>query len=360
MMRLLFLLITTTVLADPAVIHDFSAEWRVYGENGFQPSDASALQDETTIYFTLDTRRFGGQLLEVNHPEAAWILVDGQFIGQVGSGVLLSVDSLREAFGERVLVAVHASGRLPEAVTRIVGGVAQGSSDPVALVARPPTYFRDFGILMAASLVIFFLLLLRNNPQLTLDYFSFSKIFSPSERNETQLASRITSSENLLFYVFSALLTGFLLSVILFSAGPFFPAAVSFQFASFATALLVMGRLSVFILLLLAAKLVIVLVFSTLFNFRDTISFQFFNFLRFVLFTAVVLSALSLLFFVFRIDSPDWYERLIGLGLLMLTTGSVMVLRKLLRRSHFSFFHLFSYLCVSEFIPLVILFKLFL
>jgi hypothetical protein len=360
MMRAFFFLITTMALADPAVIHDFKTEWRVYGEQGYQPADASAFRDETTIYFTLDTRRFGGQQLEVNHRDAAYVLADGQFIGPVGSGVLLSVDSLREAFGEIVLIAVHTTGRLPEVETRIVGGVLQGSTDPMALVARPPTYFRDFGILVAAFLVVFFLLLFRGNPQLTLDYFTFSKIFSSSERNETQLASRITSSENLLFYLFSALLTGFLLSVILFSAGPFFPAAVSFQFGSFTTALLVMGRLSLFILLLLAAKLVIVLIFSTLFNFRDTISFQFFNFLRFVLFTGVVLSTLSILFFVFRIDSPAWYERLIGLGLLMLTTGSVMVLRKLLRRSHFSFFHLFSYLCVSEFIPLVILFKLFL
>ncbi len=360
MMRLLFLLIATTALADPAVIHDFRREWQVYREAGYQSADASSLRDEVTIYFTLDTRRFGGQQLAVSHPEKAYVFVDGQFISGVGSGISISVDSLREAYGEIVLMAVHASGRISETVTNIVSPATHGSTDLVALVARPPTYFRDFGILTSASLVVFFLLLLRSNPQLTLDYFSFSKIFSSSERNETQLTSRITSSENLLFYVFSALLTGFLLSVILFSAGPFFPAAVSFQFGSFGTALLVMGRLSMFILLLLAAKLVIVLIFSTLFNFRDTISFQFFNFLRFVLFTAVILSVLSLFFFVFRIDSPAWYERLIGLGLVMLTTGSVMVLRKLLRRSHFSFFHLFSYLCVSEFIPLVILFKLFL
>jgi hypothetical protein len=360
MIRLCFLLFATTALADPGVIHDFKGEWKVYKEAGYQSADPAALNEEVTIYFTLDTRRFGGQQLAVSHPGSAYIFVDGQFISGVDSEVLLSIDSLHEAFGEVVLIAVHASGRLPETVTQIVSPAAQRSTDLVALVARPPTYFRDFGILTAASLVVFFLFLFRSNPQLTLDYFSFTKIFSSSERNETQLASRISSSENLLFYLFSALLTGFLLSVILFSAGPFFPAAVSFQFGSLATALLVMGRLSMYILLLLSAKLVIVLIFSTLFNFRDTISFQFFNFLRFVLFTAVILSAFSLCFFVFRIDSPAWYERLIGLGLLMLTTGSVMVLRKLLRRSHFSFFHLFSYLCVSEFIPLVILFKLFL
>ena len=111
--------------------------------------------------------------------------------------------------------------------------------------------------------------------------------------------------------------------------------------------------------MLLAGKLIIVLLFSTLFDFRETVSFQFFNFLRFVLFTSVALAAIGLLFFIFRVGSPEWYERLIALGLLLLTVGSMVVFLKLLGRLRFSLFHLFSYLCISEFIPLVILFKIF-
>lgn len=212
---------------------------------------------------------------------------------------------------------------------------------------------------MSLFLLAFLVLLFRSNPQLTLDYLSFAKVFTTAERNETQLASRITSSENLLFYLFSALLTGFLLSAILYSSGPLFQAARPLTFSSLGSSFLIWLRLTSFILLLLAAKLCIVLAFSTLFNFRETISFQFFNFLRFVLFTAMVLAIFSLLLFVFRITTPSWYERLVAMGLILLTLGSVMVLLKLLRKSQLSFFHLFSYLCISEFIPLVILFKIF-
>jgi hypothetical protein len=113
-----------------------------------------------------------------------------------------------------------------------------------------------------------------------------------------------------------------------------------------------------FIFILLASKLFIVLVFSTLFNFRETISFQFFNFLRFVLFTGVTMAVLSLVFFMFRVDAAVFYERLVVLGLVLLSVGSIVVLAKLLGKSRFSFFHLFSYLCISEFIPLVIIFKI--
>ena len=59
-------------------------------------------------------------------------------------------------------------------------------------------------------------------------------------------------------------------------------------------------KLSLLILVLLASKLFIVLLFSSLFNFTETISFQFFNFLRFVLFTAVVMAISSLVYFVFK------------------------------------------------------------
>ena len=107
------------------------------------------------------------------------------------------------------------------------------------------------------------------------------------------------------------------------------------------------------------AKLIIVLLFSTLFNFRETMSFQFFNFLRFVLFTSVTLAILCLAYFILRVGEPIYYERLIVLALLLLTAGSVVVLVKLMGRAGFSFFHLFSYLCVSEIIPLVIIIKIF-
>jgi hypothetical protein len=210
-----------------------------------------------------------------------------------------------------------------------------------------------------AILVIFVLVLFRTNPQLTLDYFSFAKIFSVQERNENLLASRITSSVNLLFYLFCALLTGYLLSFVFYLAGSYFPASTALSIETFGGSFQVWLRLSFYILLLLASKLVAVLIFSSLFNFRETVSFQFFNFLRFVLFTAVMMAILSLIYFIFKGGEPLFYRQLILMALALMSAGSVMVLIKLLARAPFSFFHLFSYLCASEIIPLVIIIKIF-
>ncbi|MBL7849673.1 MAG: DUF4271 domain-containing protein [Cyclobacteriaceae bacterium] len=352
-------LVMLLVLSSPVQVADLREMWLVLDGKEYRHPEANEGEKLRTIYFPLDARKYGGLSLEFEVLDRGHVFINGKLLGPIQRETRFSIDSLREAFGDRLWVAVHAPGLLHTLTARVVAyAELPGSSVPL-MMPRPPTYFRDYAILMALCLVGFFVLLYRSNPQLTLDYFSFSKIFSSSERNETQLASRITSSENLLFYVFSALLTGFLLSAILYSSGPFFPAARALSFASLGGSLLVGIKLSGFILLLLAAKLVIVLIFSTLFNFRETVSFQFFNFLRFVLFTSVVLAVLSLFLFVFRASSPRWYEQLVVVALALLTLGSGVVLMKLLRKSRLSFFHLFSYLCISEFIPLVILFKIF-
>lgn len=359
MIRLLLLLIATWAWASPMPVKDLRPLWTLADQDGFRPATPEQLAHATTVYFQLDARKHGGHHLRVRTPGGGYLFINGKLANTLGDSALIAMDELRVEFGESLLAAIHAPAGVREVTTEMVV-LTLGTIRPAPVMSpRPPAFFLDFGIIASLILLLFFLVLFRNNPQLTLDYFSFSKVFSSTERNETQLASRITSSENLLFYLFCALLTGFLLSAILYSSGPFFMASRPIEFSSLSSSLWIWTRLSFFILLMLAAKLVIVLIFSTLFDFRDTISFQFFNFLRFVLFTAVVLTVISLLFFIFRVDAMIWFERLIGLALVLLTVGSVVVFVKLLGRLRFSLFHLFSYLCISEFIPLVILFKIF-
>ncbi len=359
MIRVLLLLATQWALAGPVLVKDLQPDWMVFDQNGYRPGGVQIPEQFSTIYFTLDPTRFGGHHLQIQGPEKWQLFVDGKLLFSGRESVLFSMDSLALEFRRSLFIGVHAKDGFREVRTQIV---FVGDTPPAHIAdmpPRPPTFFRDYSIIASVFLLLFFLLLYRTSPQLTLDYFSFAKIFSAVERNEMQLASRITSSANLLFYLFCALLTGFLLSAIFYSAGPFFHASRPLNISSIGSAFFVWTKLSAFILTLLAVKLLIVFVFSTLFNFRETISFQFFNFLRFVLFTAVCMAVLSLTFFTFRVDEPLFYERLVVLGLILLSMGSLVVLAKLTGKSRFSFFHLFSYLCISEFIPMVIIIKIF-
>ena len=356
-----FLLLWVSQLSwsnSPVLVQDLRSDWMVYSGNSYTLVHTAELDDLQTIYFKINPITAGGRRLQIQSPEKWQLFVNGELIFSGTGSRIFSLDSLT-GVRQDVFLGVHATKGVKDISTRLISFSPVLSDRAIEIVPRPPTYFRDYGILVSVFLILFFLLLFRTNPQLTIDYFSFTKIFSVSERNENQLASRITSSVNLLFYLFCALLTGFLLSAILYSAGPFFQAARPLQITSLGSAFWIWTKLSLFILILLMAKLIIVLLFSTLFNFRETMSFQFFNFLRFVLFTSVTLAILCLAYFILRVGEPIYYERLIVLALLLLTAGSVVVLVKLTGRAGFSFFHLFSYLCVSEIIPLVIIIKIF-
>ena len=359
MMFLVILLISQLTPEEPIVVKDLRNDWMVFEDGSYRAAGKNIRKDINTIYFSIDASHHKGHQLQIEFPEKWELFVGGRMVSTGWESGLFSLDSLSREFGKTLFIGVHASEGIRDGITRVVsvGQTIPTFAEDIAV--RPRTYFRDYGIIASVFLILFFLLLYRSNPQLTIDYFSFSKIFAASERNESQLASRIASSVNLLFYLFCALLTGFLLSAIFYSSGPFFHAARPLQITTMGSAFLVWLKLSLFILVLLASKLAIVLLFSTLFNFRETISFQFFNFLRFVLFTGVIMALLSLVFFIFRVDRPLLYEQLIVLGLILLSIGSVVVLIKLLGKARFSFFHLFSYLCVSEFIPLVIIIKIF-
>ncbi|HWA32935.1 MAG TPA: DUF4271 domain-containing protein [Cyclobacteriaceae bacterium] len=353
----LLLVLAQTSWAAPIVVRDLHGDWLTYLNDRYLPYGDGDDVDVRTIYFSIGPSSFKGQNLSVSAPEEWSLFVNRKLISS-GKKKIFSVDSLSRIYPGQLFFAVYSSTGVNRLSTAIVSPDVT-ISPREQLDKRRPTFFRDYGILASAALLLFFLGLFRTNPQLTLDYFSFAKIFSVQERNENLLASRITSSANLLFYVFCALLTGFLLSAVFYTGGSYFLVSRFVTINSFGAAFGVWIRLSLFILLLLAAKLVIVLFFSSLFNFRETVSFQFFNFLRFVLFTSVVMALLSLGYFVFKGDQSIFYERLVVLSLLLLSAGSVMVLIKLLARAPFSFFHLFSYLCASEIIPLVIIIKIF-
>ncbi len=343
--------------AAPVVVRDLRGDWLVYMDDHYQPASEDVTTDLKTVYFSINAAAFKGQYLSISAPEEWSLFVDRKLILS-GSSTLLSIDSLARLYPNGLFFGVYSATGVMRLKTTVVSLLAPAGLQTTNDLRRP-VFFRDYGILASSILLIFFLVLFRTNPQLTLDYFSFAKIFSVQERNENLLASRITSSANLLFYVFCALLTGFLLSAVFYSANAYFQVSRFVMIQSFSEAFGVWVRLSLFILLLLAAKLVIVLFFSSLFNFRETVSFQFFNFLRFVLFTSVVMALLSLAYFIFKGEHGIFYERLIVLALLLMSAGSVMVLIKLLARAPFSFFHLFSYLCASEIIPLVIIIKIF-
>ena len=105
-------------------------------------------------------------------------------------------------------------------------------------------------------------------------------------------------------------------------------------------------------------KLILVSGVSLLFGWRDTAGFQFFNFIRGLVVALLLIGTVSILGFSLRFG-VDYYF-LVKCFFVMLAINAILIFFKLLSRESTSAFHLFSYLCATEIMPLLILTKVFL
>jgi hypothetical protein len=119
-------------------------------------------------------------------------------------------------------------------------------------------------------------------------------------------------------------------------------------------------KLSAIIASLLIAKMVIVFMFSELFKVKDVAAIQYFHFIRALILAAVLITVFSLVNFIFRGPAGWLHFILLRTGAAVLVLSAVMMYLKLLGLTRYRFFHLFSYLCASEIVPLVILLKVLL
>jgi len=311
-----------------------------------------------TIYFSLDANQHKGSRLEIDSRKSFSVLVNGKLIGAGSHFVSYSLDSLAGIHTPKLRVTIHAPDAAKWLQTRLVYPTVNAEAgEAVGSPLRKDMFFLNFSILAVLGLTVFLIYLWRTNPKLTLDYFNFIKLFSMQERDENILASRVTASVNILFYAFVSYF-GALLLMIIFHFAPFeSPLAKSFQAASLPEAGLQWTLLALIIFGLLVVKLILIYLFSGLFNMAEIAPIQFFNYLRLFLFLFGVVGFLTMLFFIFKVQSPASYSGLFVVGLATFILWKALLFLKLIARLPFRVFHLFSYLCASEIIPFVVLIK---
>ncbi|NJN40884.1 MAG: DUF4271 domain-containing protein [Flammeovirgaceae bacterium] len=117
------------------------------------------------------------------------------------------------------------------------------------------------------------------------------------------------------------------------------------------------GVLSAIIFSLILIKLVLVYVFSGLFKIMEVLPLQFFNFVRinFLAFCSISVGCLI----IFFMDQDIWilHVHLLWFLVAFYVIWLLLIFLKLMPDNRFRLFHLFSYLCGSEIIPIIILIK---
>lgn len=354
--RLVFFLVFVSSIAfgQRVVIYDLSKDWKslVAGNyTGFDRSNSS-----NALYFTLDAHRFRSYDLEIYGAREYSVWINGKLIQQSSGGELrFDIDSLSDLYHTPMTVGLYAHKGLSRMKTNVIAYSARTADDEEML--RKKNYLRDFSTLGVIILSFGFLAMLRFNRRMLFDYFDFTKLLSLQERDESLVAGRITSRFSILIYLYLSAWCAYLFLITFQNIGENWLIIGDFTIKSVGDGFLKWGQLTIVVGLILFIKVSIVLSLATVFRIREGGSIQVLNYFRLISFLLMLLSIILVFYFILTTKSPHYYENLIVITAWVMGGWGVLIFLKLLNKSTYSVFHLFSYLCASEFFPIIILFK---
>ena len=355
MFRILLVLITTTSLAQRVPIYDLSKDWKMLESNNYVDYNSSSQTD--ALYFTLDVNRFRSYELEILGARDYSVWINGKLIEQKTSGGLLrfDIDSLSGLYHTPMTVGLFARKGLSRMKTNIIAYSAHPGDEEEKL--RQKNHLRDFSTLGVFILVLGFLAMLRFNRRMLFDYFDFTKVLSLQERDESLVAGRITSRFSILIYLYLSAWCAYLFLITFQHIGENWIIIGDFTIRSIGDGFLKWGQLTFVVGLILFIKVSLVLSLSIVFRLREGGSIQVLNYFRLISFLLMILSIILVFYFILTTKSPHYYQNLIVITAWIMAGWGVLIFLKLLNKSTYSVFHLFSYLCASEFFPMIILFK---
>jgi hypothetical protein len=334
---------------------DLRDQWMVVEGGQWKAFDERS-EPARTIYLTMDPLEYSGSriLLAGVRPFSVWI--NGRMLAEVpGANISMDVDSLAAFSSGSLTIGVHANRGIEFIKTIIL--TPSPSDTLVADEQRKRNYLLDFSLLVFFILAAFFIVLVRSNPRLTLDHFNIARLVSVQERDESLGMGRITSSFSILVYIFIVLWASYLLLIIANFAGTLWIVVGDMSIHGLADAFLKWGKVSLILFLAVSAKMLLVLLLSRVFNMREGASIQLLNFFRLLGALVMILSLVLLFYFMFETIAQAYYSNLITLVAWMFGLWAVLIFIKLLNKSSFTLFHLISYLCASEFFPIIIVLR---
>lgn len=327
-------------------------DWKIYNDDRYEPFTEE--QSVRTIYFWIDADKFSGDKLCINTLSPFALFINGKLVidkaGQFG------IDSLSKKFASSTLcVAIHQEKIIPGALQTTLEAPAVNQHAALVSDNKPATFFRDFVVVALLVLLLMLVVVMRINPKLASDYFSVTGIFSMRESDDSQVYTRISSSTNVLFYGFSSLIIGFYLMIIFHFVIPVYSVASYFQTTSFFSAIAQWLMLSLLVLFIFFVKIILIYAVSSMFGSREVAGIHFFNWIRMLLIVFGILSVILFTYFVLRGQSIGVHVTLLKFIAWCLVLWTIIIFLKLNGRSGYSLFHLFSYICATEIIPLLII-----
>ena len=331
---------------------DLKNQWTVFTDDNYKQFDAGVHAE--AIHLFLRNIKQSGKL-SVHSAREYFVFINGKLSGKYQQNLLLNIDSLQRVYKYRdVQLTIYQPHLNPDELTTTVRSLDK--IDNLAVEKRA-NYFKDFVIVAGLLIITLFVMMMRLNPKLSNDYLSIAKMFSLREGDDAQSNARLTSSSNIQFYALTSMLLSFFLMLVFNHLPTDYSLATSLATHSFASAFGVWLIVSAIIFVLFTFKIIVIFSITRLFGLKGLAHIHYFNWIRLLLIIFGVASLLVFVYFISRGLSTSFFENVLISVVVVLVAWTFVVFLKLNNKSDHTMFHLFSYICATEIIPLLITIK---
>lgn len=341
------------------LVYDLRQEWVYFSpENkGFLPFDEQNLQNKV-ISFRLADPEFNQFYLSIFVIEKSYLFYGTKLIATIPAGVTnLKIDSLRNTLGDRQpFITIYGHKLLPQLITEVR---TQPLSPGKVLSYQPIRYVNEFSNFFYFSATLIFLLFVFLKTQfseLAGQYLLFQRTFKVKTIDELIYKIPYLRFPNIFFIAIISSMVGFATLSFMY----FYPEQILFlginpSVSTFWILILNWIEISGLVLLLTILKYFLTIAMSSLFS-LNIANIHFASSLRLLLSFSFLLMFLTLiLYFLIGLLSLPIYLLIILLAILSM---QLILFFKLSLVTTHTLLYIIVYLCATEIIPIIVLFKI--
>ncbi|MFZ6664578.1 DUF4271 domain-containing protein [Peijinzhouia sedimentorum] len=331
------------------------------GSQSYLPKPNSSLYD--VLHYEINLAKHPYKEISIQQPSSFSVWINHQLIEKAGGKVRFSTDSLRNIYGANILLSVHSSNSLSRNLSVNIASAFQQQVvvEDKNLIAkeREQSRFPDFIGTGFVILLLLMALLRISYPKIFREYFNPAAVFFPRVSVDTLIMSRQFNPGTFLALLTFSFLVMFVLLVLLNWQIDLPPFLEFFSTSSYGLLMAILGIGFIVTFLIFLGKFVFLSVCSYLYGLEQFKAIHFFDYIRIssIIYMGVLL---WILFNFFVLSAPIASSATIAFIaiIILFTVRIAIILIKLIRTANLRFSYLFSYLCTTEIIPLVVVLKL--
>ncbi len=338
-----------------------SEKWYYSKDGGsFEPSFRAGNPDPSLVGFYIGLNSDNQNALRICAPIGTAIWVDNQLL--IGSTIerCLTTDlaDWRSVSGkDSVFVLLHNQADLiteSEIVLLASGDTIEQSSNALVPLKRKPNrkneFILVFSIIFFAAMGYFRL----QFPRIFRSFLDMNRVLSIRVRDEMVTGFRLFSLHSMTIHVLVSILSGFFLTV----GNRYLNESLQVNEVVLLDYINEWGASTLMILAFLLGKRFLIQVFGEIFQMRNSVYLQVFEFLRsiFILFSTAFF--VYLVFFYMFENAALWLiANMAGFAIAFIISAVLLMFYKLAFETRYQKLHLFSYLCATEILPAILLLK---